>query len=95
MRAGRVGKKIKEPSGATVWSFWCPKRPGALRRKCLGISPLPCCLMTYLPERRLSKGLQCSSNFHGKSPKSEPPEENEAVTQVTEGRCLAQEKSRK
>lgn len=82
--AGRTAKKeIKEPPEATVWrlwSLWCPKRPRALRRKCLGRGPLPHHLMTYLPERSLSKGPQQSSDFHGKPPNSEPLKENEAVT---------------
>lgn len=33
------------------------------KKEVLGEHPLPCLLMTYLPERRLSQGLQHSSDF--------------------------------
>lgn len=38
------------------------------------------CLMTYLPERHLSKGRQHSSDLHRKTPHSEPLKEKDAVT---------------
>ena len=57
-----------------------PRDPELLEGRAMGSCPLPHCLMTYLPERCLSKGLHCISEFGGKPPKPEPLKENEAVT---------------